>query len=669
VINLLWDVGFAVYLLAVVSPGWALCRAMKSRDWFEDRAESLAFGYGIGLGWAILASVLTRWVHLPPVVLPILSIGLAWYVSRALRQRRSHKRAGWRVFFQENRAAVMLGLIAVVLTAIVILRVGRIEDGQHVYTTLFVNDYFNHMAVTAEVAKNVPPTNIYFHGPTAHYYWFFHAVPAAYYQLCGLLPEVLHLLLILDSLNILFVFLALSVLLRKLRVSRRTVGATLGLVLLCYSYIDLFIIGRAIGNWIGITNMVPALSDHWEKIQAFSGLSHSYMRDFWVEPHAVAGLIFAALTLVMQRAPGKRVPDFVRGLLIGLFVLCAFGCDSFLGAILAAWVGLDTTLDYFYRKDERPRLLIQAGGVGVMAVIGLAYVLGLGMIGGQGGMLRVTPFVGVIATLPFYLTLDYGPIFLLGVAGWWLLWRGKAETANPRFDRVWLLGMLALAAGLFLQHAVEYDIVLRKSGKPLQLALLIGCAVCIERLWHARLRTRAIAIVIALDLQAFGGFAGARGLQNRIPDSEVRALRWIRRNTDKNGVVQGIPGYQGEYLYEINPIPALAQRPVAVGTYMLAALWGVGGGPANERRAEIDAMFETTSIDTLTATLDEYNIRYLYLGPQERQAYDLHPEMLWANQRLFAVEWDEDSVMILRYKGSGAVRRGLLDDEPVKLQP
>ena len=113
----------------------------------------------------------------------------------------------------------------------------------------------------------------------------------------------------------------------------------------------------------------------------------------------------------------------------------------------------------------------------------------------------------------------------------------------------------------------------------------------------------------------------------------------------------------------------VAQRPVAVGTYMLSALWGIGGGPANERRSEIDAMFQTTSVDSLTATMDKYSIRYLYIGPQERRAYRLNPEILWENKSLFAIEYNDDGVMILRYKGSPGVVGGLEDHAPVQSQP
>jgi len=114
--------------------------------------------------------------------------------------------------------------------------------------------------------------------------------------------------------------------------------------------------------------------------------------------------------------------------------------------------------------------------------------------------------------------------------------------------------------------------------------------------------------------------------------------------------VQGQPGYQGEYLYEFNPIPPLAERPVAVGTYMMSALWGVGGSAALERIHTVDSLFQTESPDIAAIIMDSFDIDYLYIGPREHRAYRLHPECLWKNTTMFETVYHEDSVMIIRYR-------------------
>jgi len=472
--------------------------------------------------------------------------------------------------------------------------------------------------------------------------------------------ELRYLLMVLNCVNIMVLFVGLGSLLRKVGISRRSRAWCLSMILLAYSYIDVFVIGRQLGNLLEITTIVPALANIWTKIEGFSGLSHSYLRDFWVEPHAVAALLFLVTAVLVYRQKESPMPTPLRGAFVGLLTLTAFGCDSFLGLVLALWIGLDIVLDLIRKPSSYRRTLAFVLGVAPVAGVGCFYIFGLDMIGGQGGMISIDPLTGVIATLPFYLTLDYGPIFLIGAAGWWGYWRRrKTDQATP-VGRIWLMAILALGIGLLLRHEVEYDIFLRKAGKPLQFVLLIGCGLAIDYLRQyrgnrLRIIAASVALValpsLALDLQAFGGFAGSRGLQNSISSEDIQALKWLRNNTEPDAVIQGRPGYQGEYLYEINPIPALAERRVAVATYMIASLWGVGGAAAIERKHEVDSMFQTDDETKLRRWLDDLRIDYLYLGSQERMQYELHSKLLWENSLLFQEVYDRQGVKILHYRG------------------
>ncbi|HOP08137.1 MAG TPA: hypothetical protein PLF13_12685 [candidate division Zixibacteria bacterium] len=642
---------FFIFHFTAVSPGLVFAWVQFRTGKIENPAAALVLGYAVGYAFEIL--ILTLFMYLNfPVWIPSLIGVLSW--TALLIGRKS----GGRTAFSpgDNRVGYLFGLAGVLLTVIVLSRVGRIEDGYHIYTTLFVNDYFNHMAVPAALAKQVPPTNIYYNGPTAHYYWFFHIVPAAFHRLTGLNSDIRLILGILASCNIIMLFAALQQLLTASKVSRRAVNWTLALVFIGYSYMDLFIIGRAFGNMIGITDLIPATGKFWPKIEAFSGLSHSYVRDFFVEPHAVAATLLGIGTiLVYLGALGKR-SRLIDGALIGLLALTCFGCDSFMGTIVVLWLIVVNLLDLIRHRDWNGKLKLVAG-VGIIAIAGYFFVFGLHMIGGQGGMLSFQPMLAVIATLPFYLALDYGPLFLFGLAGWWRVWRERLSFPTVH---LWILAGIALLFGLFIRHAVEPDILLRKSGKPLQLALLVGAAVLLEKVLKKKGRGRKIVIVmlifsaptLLLDLQAFGGFFGSRGLENRIAATDYTALRWVRKNTEPNAVVQGTPGYPGDYLYDINPVPALAEQPVGVGTFMLAALWGVGNGPAIDRIKQVEEMFNADSILQVVPVLDSLNIGYLYLGPKETERYILRPELFTANDSLFEKVYDFDSVTILRYRGS-----------------
>ncbi|UCC80214.1 MAG: hypothetical protein JSW64_02310 [Candidatus Zixiibacteriota bacterium] len=617
----------------------------------------MIWGYALGYAYAILACILFMRFNISLLILSCGSAALTAIYFIPNRSKSRNYSAGLLSFVCERRWELIFAMVAIVLTVIVVARAGRLDGQVHIFPTMFVYDYFNHVSVTAELAKNVPPTNIYYHGLTAHYYWFFHVVPASFYRLVHLQLSVWNLVLMQNCINVLMLFLTLGQLLRLSGVSRRAVVSALSLTLFFYSYVDIFIIGRVIGNMMKITEMIPHLGPVWQKLEGFSGLSHGYLRDFWVEPHAAAAILFIATTVQIQCAGQIRIPPLVRGIILGALVFVAFGCDSFLGTILALWVGLDNIIS-FLKGDRAARLSILrlAGGIALAAGFSLFYIFGLNMIGSQKELLTLTPMTGIIAILPFYLMLDYGPIFLFGITGWWI--SIKKRISSP-VGRIWLLGLVALVIGLLLRHIVEINVILRKAGKPLQLVLLVGAAFLFERVLHANRRTQVIVVIallialptVGLDIQAFGGFAGSRGMENYIGSNEMRALRWIKENTPPNSIVQGRHGYDPEYEYEFNPVPPLAERPVAVGTYMMAALWGVGGNAAVERLHVIDTLFQTASLNKVTAIVDSFDIDYLFIGPREQETYQLHPECLWENRLMFETVYDHDSVKVLRYLG------------------
>lgn len=659
--DLIWCLGIGVFHLISVSPGWAAAALFRRRGWLESRTQVLVLGYAVGYGWATLMAVLVLWQNLPVILIPLLSIILAAFlVYRARSTQISGDILAGDSLWVANRWPLALAVAAVVLTLIVILRVGRLDGDVHIFTTLFVNDYFNHLAVTAELARQLPPANIYFSGQPAHYYWFFHTVPAAFYRLSGFVIELRYLLLTINIVNIAFFFLSLNLLLRSVGFTRRVSGWTLGLLLVGYSYMDLFLIGRAVGAGLGIPEWSPMLANMWDKLEGFSGLSHSFVRDFWVEPHAVAAMLFTASAVVLHLRKEASMPAALHGILVGLLITVTTGCDSFAGLILALWVGLDWIIDVARRPRRRTELLVYAAAIGVMGIVALSYMLGFNMIGGQSRMLSLVPLTGVIVTLPFYLILDYGPLFLLGLVGWWYLYSGRCRTARPWHRRLLLMAIIALTIGLLVRHTIEYDILLRKSGKPLQLVLLVGAAAMINYLRTSGRWMRMIAIglvvvslpTLALDLQAFGGFLGARGLVNTVPDEDMRALQWIRSNLEQDAVVQGLPSWQGEYLYEVDPVPALGERRVAVSTYMLSALWGVGEQAAMDRIQLVKMILQTDSAPVLKMLRDSMGVDYIYLGSRERIELDLALALLEPDPDLFTTVYSTPKVTILRYRKS-----------------
>ena len=81
----------------------------------------------------------------------------------------------------------VFGMSAAVLAAMAICYwgVGGLTAKGYAFVPYFAWDFFNHISVCAEVSRQMPPQNSYFAGQPLHYYWFFHAWPAALINLAG----------------------------------------------------------------------------------------------------------------------------------------------------------------------------------------------------------------------------------------------------------------------------------------------------------------------------------------------------------------------------------------------------------------------------------------------------------------------------------------------------
>ena len=102
---------------------------------------------------------------------------------------------------------------------------------------------------------------------------------------------------------------------------------------------------------------------------------------------------------------------------------------------------------------------------------------------------------------------------------------------------------------------------------------------------------------------------------------ELAAVEWINDNTEGQEVI--LTAYGNSYSMDC-VIPVLTGHPTVLGWGTHEWLWHNDYAYISDRQAEIDAVYSTGSVDAAKSVIDEYDIRYIYVGTRENDKY---PEM------------------------------------------
>jgi YYY domain-containing protein len=112
---------------------------------------------------------------------------------------------------------------------------------------------------------------------------------------------------------------------------------------------------------------------------------------------------------------------------------------------------------------------------------------------------------------------------------------------------------------------------------------------------------------------------GLAYVKQRYPN-EAAAMQWIMRNTANNAVIVQAPGRA--YNSSTARIASATGRPTVVGWTQHERIWRSGqAGMIDEvrnRENDVIALYTTADAVQAQALLDQYDVEYVYVGPQER---------------------------------------------------
>jgi len=574
---------------------------------------------------------------------------------------------------------LLLGLLAVPL-----LRVGHVVGKDHVFHSLFAYDYLCRSGFVSAALRGLPPDNLFTAGQRQFNGYYL------YYTLCATVRHVADQgLLALNKtqppyqllgassiyLAVLFVFtLFLNV--KAILPSRFACYAAVACGLFAYSYNGFYVMVKRF-----LAPAIPGLDRLLSSsgLLAFSDVSKGWYRDFLVEQQAVLALILF-FTCFLLVAPLRRgVASLFMAIGVGIMLAGSFSSDSAIGTIGVLWFGVFLGWRFVRGEQSERRavfvtgLITYASAAGALAA---ALLSGLAPMPSGGSSLSFVPNKMIYLFGPIYLPLDFGPPLLLALAGIFLVYKTRSQLSS-RPTAVFAVVSLAviclvLAACLKYDARLDSSVIIRKAGKVLRFALVVGCGYYFCFL-GSRIRgsillkyPRAVWAVVllgvpavAIDCAVFTGMYDD-GRTSRISRADYEACDWLRRNTSLGVVVQSLPEYQ-DGGYETTPVVQIGGRAMALGDELSGELTCEANGcDFLKLKRDVYSLFEPISFGEAEAVLREHSIAYIYVGEHERSWRPGGTDKYYANPQLFPKVYSRNGVDIFLFtnntKGYTAAR-------------
>jgi len=266
-----------------------------------------------------------------------------------------------------------------------------------------------------------------------------------------------------------------------------------------------------------------------------------------------------------------------------------------------------------------------------------------------------------------------------------LLWQILAD--NERTDQPAIFALLLAAIGLMLVYAPEFVYLRDNFGTRMntifkfyyQAWLLFGLsgAYAIATALRAVNRRRGprdlliaapatlalLLIMAALIFPIAGVYSKTGGFQRDAPTfnamayvqdhapDEMAAIEWVRANTAPDALI--LEGKGSSYRAETSRISAATGRPTLLGWDGHESQWrGDAYGEMAQLRPEtLDLIYRTGSPQSIAEALADWNIDYLFIGPNERFQYDMTPETEARLAEAMGLVFESGDVRIYQRRG------------------
>lgn len=625
---------FAVFLIVLflfILPG-ILISLRLVRNGFPYVFEILLFGITGGFAFSCLFILLigyfVKWdVYTVLFFLLLFSSILSYFCLRKPGITKTIKvNSAW----SYNDLCILIFTLIVVLGAIAypLMNVGRLTDKGYAYAAMFGHDFILRVSFCASIADHVPPDYLNYSGLKLDTYWIFYAFSGFIHLILKQTSSLKNIFLLSVIFQSMLFICLLTSLLKLFLKNSKSLLLSLMLTICAYSYFCYYallkeqifkLVKRYFPAFLGAGNF-----DHYPV------LSHSYFRDFLIEPHALlaVSLMIIAIWIISnaKKHPLNKILSFVIGGLAGL----SFGTDAFLGLIFIAWFGLIVIIEAM--REKRKIFSYFASFVyfcAPVALMALLYKI-IGMYSysrGTSGLL-VFPYKSIILVSPLYFLIEYGPMIVFALFCLVLIYKKKI---NFELRPILVLCIFTLFIILFIRHRYEINLGLRKGIIVMQIPLLIFSGILFDYLISNKKKNKRnwrmiyISMFLALPTLITDIYAASNIYDPKnatyVSVADYKACQWIKTKISEKAIVQCEPEYPSVYGYSL--ISCFAERKMVVGESMLGkTLHKLDGVVFSDKRThDVQLMFRTQDVGIAIDIIKKYLINYIYVGKYETELY------------------------------------------------
>ena len=359
---------------------------------------------------------------------------------------------------------------------------------------------------------------------------------------------------------------------------------------------------------------------------------------------------FLLRQLADLRQPDKRDAPVIKLLLVAILIPFLLWADIIL---VVGYLGddfQDALSKVFWRGFwVLPALVI--AGVASFSAVQRTYT------GEECRMNVSTSFVLIALSAAFYLLAGVEFFYVVDLFG------NRMNTVFKVYYQVWLLLSVVGAYGLFYwtsresrQHPAVSSTTREPTGIPMR-----GAGVRLGRYgWMALVCLLLLASLyypVGAVLDRTGLFSPGYKLSDNTLDGlafiseseqgEYNSILWLRDKAPGGRIVEAV----GDDYSDFARISASTGLPTVLGWKGHELQWRGSSEPMNGREEDVARVYQSTNFAEVQEILERYDVRYVYLGPREREVYGT--EDLGELDGLLQPVWEGENVVVYEYTASG----------------
>jgi len=577
-----------------------------------------------------------------------------------------------------------LSMLLLVMVFIPFVMHGTTTADGDMYKMAFSGDWYKHLTIAASAANHpaMPPQNPYLYTrPPLNYYYFLYILAAIPVKLSGHVISVYQSFLFFTLLSA-FLFFNLLLLLGKIVLRNERAGLIFASMAIFVGGFDIFeVLVYGVRNLLKynmhditphlfLTKIVPTRhidfwATDWER-----RISSVYTSFLWVPQHTSGVMIFLMILIVFmayeQAYPAKSEsgafwPAFPLMLLVAVLFASLMGFSAYVcagGAIVFASL-------FFIRAAGKRRAwnaVLSPVIMGVLAfVLALPFLQSLRAYSGRAGfifhisscgdilngalfteLMGKKSQMGHLMDIPLYYMLEFGPLLILGVVGFWMV--SKKHSVYLKGDCWDLLCCALFAPFVYIFLRPPYPGPNNFQGRNalitfVLLSLFAAVAVTENKnKMFKRVSWLILFIGISANMYEFLGESVSPLFQRKVPACTASAFKWIRKNTHNNANIQ-LSGH-----VDVKDFGFFAERSMALADRFHTELFSVKNIHYLDIKAKLNNALYADAAYQAWKELKAMNVDYLLVDKKDRV---LNPNK-FKNSPLFSLVYENKCVFLVR---------------------